>query len=108
MQMSSKPHGTSLGVIRVPRTPQAISTLAHFDRFHEQDEFSRGKKTMSNWIFIDVEARGRSPVNGVMTEFGAVHEPSHKSFHGCYLRENRIQIIRPCLSLENKLPPIKK
>jgi hypothetical protein len=29
---------------------------------------------MSNWIFVDVEARGRSPVNGIMTEFGAVHE----------------------------------
>jgi hypothetical protein len=37
---------------------------------------------MGNWIFVDVEARGRSPVNGIMTEFGAVHEPSHKSFHG--------------------------
>jgi hypothetical protein len=44
--------------------------------------FPGGKKTMSNWIFVDVEARGRSPVNGVMTEFGAVHEPSRKSFHG--------------------------
>jgi hypothetical protein len=44
--------------------------------------FPGGKKTMSNWIFVDVEARGRSPVNGVMTEFGAVHESSRKSFHG--------------------------
>jgi hypothetical protein len=37
---------------------------------------------MGNCIFVDVEARGRSRVNGIMTEFGAVHEPSHKSFHG--------------------------
>jgi hypothetical protein len=37
---------------------------------------------MGNWIFVDVEARGRSPVSGIMTEFGAVHEPSRKSFHG--------------------------
>ena len=37
---------------------------------------------MSNWIFVDVEARGRSPVNGVMTEFGAVHEASRQTFHG--------------------------
>ena len=27
---------------------------------------------MSNWIFVDVEALGTSPVNGTMTEFGAV------------------------------------
>ena len=26
---------------------------------------------MSNYIFVDVEARGISPVNGTMTEFGA-------------------------------------
>jgi hypothetical protein len=37
---------------------------------------------MGNWIFVDVEARGGSPVNGTMTEFGAVHEASRKSFHG--------------------------
>lgn len=33
-------------------------------------------------IFVDVEARGASPVNGTMTEFGAVHEASLKTFHG--------------------------
>lgn len=37
---------------------------------------------MSNYIFVDVEARGASPVNGTMTEFGAVHEKSLKTFHG--------------------------
>lgn len=37
---------------------------------------------MSNYIFVDVEARGVSPINGVMTEFGAVHEKSLKTFHG--------------------------
>lgn len=37
---------------------------------------------MSNYIFVDVEARGASPINGTMTEFGAVHEKSLKTFHG--------------------------
>lgn len=37
---------------------------------------------MSNYIFVDVEALGTSPVNGTMTEFGAVHEPTRKTFHG--------------------------
>jgi len=37
---------------------------------------------MSNFIFVDVEARGSSPVNGTMTEFGAVHEKSRETFHG--------------------------
>lgn len=33
-------------------------------------------------IFVDVEARGQSPVNGTMTEFGCVHEPTLSTFHG--------------------------
>lgn len=37
---------------------------------------------MNNLIFVDCEARGRSPVNGTMTEFGAVHEKSRATFHG--------------------------
>lgn len=37
---------------------------------------------MSNWIFVDVEALGTSPVNGTMTEFGAVHAETKKTFHG--------------------------
>lgn len=41
---------------------------------------------MSNYIFVDVEARGASPVNGTMTEFGAVHEKSLKTFHGRLFR----------------------
>jgi hypothetical protein len=32
---------------------------------------SRPKTTP--WIFVDCEARGVSPVNGTLTEFGAVH-----------------------------------
>lgn len=35
-----------------------------------------------NLIFVDVEARGASPVNGTMTEFGCVHEGTLKTFHG--------------------------
>ena len=37
---------------------------------------------MSNYIFVDVEALGTSPVNGTMTEFGAVHEKSLATYHG--------------------------
>lgn len=33
-------------------------------------------------IQVDCEARGTSPVNGVMTEFGAVHQLSRAIFHG--------------------------
>lgn len=36
----------------------------------------------SQLVFVDVEARGTSPVNGTMTEFGAVHYDSEKTFHG--------------------------
>jgi hypothetical protein len=63
---------------------------------------------MGNWIFVDVEARGRSPVNGIMTEFGAVHEPSRKSFHGV-LFEGEPDPNNPAVPLVGKsLPPIKK
>ena len=34
------------------------------------------------WIFVDCEARGTSPVHGVLTEFGAVHYGSRDTFHG--------------------------
>lgn len=37
---------------------------------------------MSNLYFVDVEARGTSPVNGIMTEFGVVHYETRKTFHG--------------------------
>lgn len=31
---------------------------------------------------MDCEARGTSPVNGVLTEFGAVHHDIRETFHG--------------------------
>lgn len=34
------------------------------------------------WVFVDCEARGASPVNGTMTEFGAVHYDTRDAFHG--------------------------
>ena len=34
------------------------------------------------WIFVDFEARGTSPVHGVLTEFGAVHYDTRDTFHG--------------------------
>jgi hypothetical protein len=34
------------------------------------------------WIFVDCEARGTSPVNGTLTEFGAVHYDTRETFHG--------------------------
>ena len=33
-------------------------------------------------IFVDVEATGRSPITGTMTEFGAVDYTTRLSFHG--------------------------
>jgi hypothetical protein len=35
-----------------------------------------------NLVFADCEARGTSPVNGTMTEFGCVHYTSRRTFHG--------------------------
>ena len=35
-----------------------------------------------NLVFVDCEARGTSPVNGRMTEFGAVHYGTRTTFHG--------------------------
>lgn len=37
---------------------------------------------MDNLVFVDCEARGRSPVHGILTEFGAVHYVSRATFHG--------------------------
>jgi hypothetical protein len=37
---------------------------------------------MKNLIFVDCEARGASPVNGTLTEFGAVHYLTRAVFHG--------------------------
>lgn len=37
---------------------------------------------MSSLIFVDCEAHGTSPVNGTLTEFGAIVEKSRASFHG--------------------------
>ncbi|MGH3252397.1 MAG: hypothetical protein ACRDOI_40145 [Trebonia sp.] len=34
------------------------------------------------WVFVDCEARGASPVHGVLTEFGAVHYDTRDTFHG--------------------------
>lgn len=35
-----------------------------------------------NLVFVDCEARGVSPVNGILTEFGAVHFTTRYAFHG--------------------------
>lgn len=37
---------------------------------------------LSHLVFVDCEARGRSPVHGTLTEFGAVHYASGETFHG--------------------------
>jgi len=34
------------------------------------------------WVFVDCEARGTSPVHGVLAEFGAVHYDTRDTFHG--------------------------
>jgi hypothetical protein len=37
---------------------------------------------MSKLIFVDVEASGKSPITGKMTEFGAVDYNTRQTFHG--------------------------
>lgn len=37
---------------------------------------------IKNLIFVDCEAKGKSPSTGKLTEFGAVAYPSRASFHG--------------------------
>jgi hypothetical protein len=39
-------------------------------------------ESLVHLVFVDCEARGRSPVNGVLTEFGAVHYETGETFHG--------------------------
>lgn len=56
---------------------------------------------MSNWIFVDVEAVGVSPVSGTMTEFGAVHEGSRQTFHGV-LYEGRPNPDNPAVPIVGK------
>src|ERR1700677_5103810 len=46
----------------------------------EYNTVRRNKKTP--WIVVDCEARGTSPVHGVLTEFGAVHYETRDTFHG--------------------------
>jgi hypothetical protein len=42
-----------------------------------------GMKTRpAPWILVDCEARGTSPVSGILAEFGAVHYTGRASFHG--------------------------
>lgn len=53
---------------------------------------------MSNYIFVDVEARGTSPVKGIMTEFGAVHEKTLETFHGI-LYEGSPDPLNPAIPL---------
>lgn len=65
---------------------------------------------MSKWIFVDVEAAGRSPINGAMTEFGAVDYRTRQTFHGV-IWESRPAEDNPAVSvitgkLLNPLPEV--
>lgn len=53
---------------------------------------------ISNLIFVDVEANGRCPGKGIMTEFGAVAYPSRQSFHGI-LAEAKPDPTNPAMSV---------
>jgi len=52
---------------------------------------------MKNLIFVDCEATGPCPGKGELTEFGAVHYASRKTFHGV-LFESRPSSDNPALS----------
>jgi hypothetical protein len=58
---------------------------------------------MSKWIFVDVEATGRSPVNGTMTEFGAVDYKTRQTFHGA-IWESRPAEDNPAVSVMTGKP----
>jgi len=65
---------------------------------------------MSKWIFVDVEATGRSPITGAMTEFGAVDYKTRQTFHGV-IWESRPAEDNPAVSiitgkLLNPLPDV--
>lgn len=40
------------------------------------------QKKYQNLVFVDCEARGPSPLKGILTEYGAVHYLTRKTFHG--------------------------
>ncbi len=49
-------------------------------------------------IFVDVEATGKSPINGLMTEFGAVEYKTRQTFHGV-IWESRPSDENPAVSV---------
>jgi DNA polymerase III epsilon subunit-like protein len=49
-------------------------------------------------IFVDVEATGRSPITGKMTEFGAVDYKTRQTFHGV-IWESRPDEDNPAVSV---------
>ncbi len=49
-------------------------------------------------IFVDVEATGRSPITGTMTEFGAVDYKTRQTFHGL-IWESRPARDNPAVSI---------
>ena len=53
---------------------------------------------MTKWIFVDVEATGQSPINGAMTEFGAVDYKTRQTFHGM-IWESRPAEDNPAVSV---------
>lgn len=54
-----------------------------------------------NLIFIDCEARGASAVSGTLTEFGAVHYTSRKTYHGI-IYEGKPDPTNPAIPLVGK------
>ena len=55
-----------------------------------------------NLVFVDCEARGPSPVTGTMTEFGAVHYGSRRTFHGL-IYEGRPDPENPAVPLVGRM-----
>jgi hypothetical protein len=52
---------------------------------------------VDNLVFVDCEATGPCPGKGELTEFGAVHYPTRRTFHGV-LAESRPRADQPALS----------
>jgi hypothetical protein len=51
------------------------------------------------WVFVDCEARGTSPVHGVLTEFGAVHYDTRDTVGAHGIPQDGDQVIPQVLAV---------
>src|SRR5260370_15847363 len=72
---------THIAALAHQRITSPCYVLSCLSRGEWKEQILEGRGEMK-LIFVDVEATGRSPINGTMTEFGAVDYKTRQSFHG--------------------------